>query len=251
MTADGGTGMSGLLCGTAAMLVLAALSSAPPAAAAASYEVFAPPSAQLVLTRTMLRPLPDGKAVTTRRSYQVRIVPVGSGYRVEGSLLAVNVDAPPSLAALAEIERHRPDEGMFPVMLDAHGIIVASGAVQAGGALEQAAAIAASRIGNSQLAVRDEISAQSFITQLRARAPRSQWPDDIFHPVPGRRTEQRVISLPGGGEGKVTIEIAASGQANDAQLASLERVITTDLAGERRVTRETWELTRYEAVAER
>ena len=84
--------------------------------------------------------------------------------------------------------------------------------------------------------------AEAFIEQLPSRAPRSAWPADVFHPAPGRRSESRAVPLPGGVPGQVTIEIEAQGPDQDGQLASLSRVVTTDLAGDVRVTREQWRL---------
>jgi hypothetical protein len=205
-------------------------------------DAFEPPQAQLLLTRTLHRPLPDGKAVITRRSYAVRIVRVLAGYRVDGTLVEAHVDAPPSLAALAELERRRPDQGFFPIMLDEKGMIVGGGSPLAEGSLEQAAMIAAEAIGSSGLLAIDMLQAQAFVRQLAKRAPRSQWPADVFHPVPGKRSETRSIALPGGEEGHVLIEILTQGANPDGQIAQLDRVVTTDLAGDTRVTREQWAL---------
>jgi len=249
MSAGRGTGRSGWLHGTAAMLVLAALAGATPLAAAPGG--FAPPRSHLLLTRTLHRPLPDGKAVVTRRSYEVQILRDGEGYRVEGRLVEAAVDAPPSLAALAEIERARPDNGMFPILLDAGGMIVGGGAVQSDGSLDRAAAIAVERIGGSGLPALDMLQAQSFVTQLRSRSARSQWPADIFHPAPGKRSESRAVPMPGGSQGQVTIEIEARGAGAGGLIAALERIVTTDLAGDHRVTREQWQLSRAPTADQR
>ncbi len=250
MSAASGKVRSARLRGTAAVLVMAALSGASPAPAAAP-EPFAPPHARLLLTRTLHRPLPDGNAVTTRRTYEVRIVRDGAGFRVDGSLVATAVDAPPALAALAEIERRRPDNGMFPILLDAGGMVVGGGQVLADGSFARAATVAAGLIGSSGLPAIDMLQAQAFVAQLRSRSPRSQWPADVFHPNPGRRSESRTIPMAGGGEGKVTIDIVASGAAPGGQLAALERVVTSDLGGDRRVTREQWQLSRVQGSVER
>ena len=238
------------LCGSSAMLVMAALA-VPGAGAASPPAAFAPPQAQLLLTRTLHRPLPDGKAVVTRRSYAVRIIRDGAGYRVEGNLVEAIADAPPSLAALAEIERLRPDNGMFPILLDARGMIVGGGMVQPDGSLDRAAVIAAETIGGSGLPALDMLQAQAFVKQLRSRAARSQWPADIFHPAPGKRSETRNIALPGGGEGHVTVEIMAQGASKGGQLALLDRVVTTELAGDTRITREQWQLSQAPRGTER
>jgi hypothetical protein len=198
----------------------------------------------LLLTRTLYRPLPDGKAIVTRRSYSVRIVPDGAGFRVEGELVQATVDAPPTLGALAEIERRRPDSGMFPILLDAQGQIRGGGNVLSDGALGRAAKIAAESIGVSGLPAIDMLQAQAFVRHLASRNPRSQWPADVFNPAAGKRDETRVIALPGGEEGHVTIEIASQGANQTGRVALLERVVTTNLDGDTRVTREQWQLSR-------
>lgn len=243
MMARGGRSRAVRLGGTAAILVLTALAGPAPAGVAGP-GAFAPPRSQLLLTRTLHRPLPDGKAVVTRRSYEVRILRDGEGYRVEGRLVEAAVDAPPSLAALAEIERARPDSGLFPILLDAQGMIVGGGSVQPDGSLDRAAAIAVQRIGGSGLPALDMLQAQSFVNQLRSRTARSQWPADIFHPAPGKRVEARAVPMPGGGQGHVTIEIEAHGAGAGGLIATLDRVVTSELAGDRRITREQWQLSR-------
>lgn len=229
---------------SASVILASAALSAPEVGSASDGAVFAPPQAQLLLTRILHRPLPGGKAIVTRRSYTVRIVRDGAGYRVDGTLVEARVDAPPALAALAEIERQRPDIGLFPILLDASGMIIGGGGPLSEGSLDRAAAIAVEAIGSSGLPAIDMLQAQAFVRQLPGRAPRSQWPADIFHPVPGKRSESRQIALPGGNQGNVTIEIETQGPAQGGQLASLERVVTTDLAGDTRMTREQWQLVR-------
>jgi hypothetical protein len=229
--------------GTSAMLVMAGFAVPVPGAASSPAD-FTPPEAQLLLTRTLHRPLPGGQAIITTRHYAVRIVRVGTGYRVEGSLIDAKAEAPPLVAGIAELERKRVDEGLFPIMLDENGLIAGSGALRSDGSLDRGAMIATQTLSGSDLPVRDRMEAQAFVDQLRGRAARSQWPSDIFRPQPGKRSESRVIQLPGGDEGSVTIEIVGRGPGQDGQLAELDRVVTTDLAGDKRVTREHWQLRR-------
>ena len=238
------------LSGTTAMLVMAAWT-VPEAGSASVPDGFAPPATQLLLTRTLHRPLPGGKAIVTRRSYAVRFIREGAGYRVEGQLVSAQVDAPPALAALAEIERTRPDNGLFPIQLDDQGRIVGGGSLLDTGALDRAAVVAAEAIGGSGLPALDMLQAQAFVKQLRNRAPRTQWPTDVFHPATGKRSETRVVPLPGGEQGNVTIEIEGRGRGQGGQLALLDRVVTTDLAGDTRVTREQWQLSREHREAGR
>ena len=250
MTLRVGNKRIGWRIGTAVLLAIAAQAS-PGLAGSLQTSAYSPPHAPLLLVRTLYRPLPDGKAIITRRSYLVRIVPDGAGYRVDGELVQATVDAPPVLAALAEIERRRPDVGLFPVRLDAQGQILGGGHVLSDGALGRAAAIAAEAIGGSGLPAIDMLQAQAFVKHLSSRSPRSQWPADVFNPAPGKRDEARVIALPGGSEGRVTIEIASQGANHSGQLALLERVVTTDLGGDTRVTREQWQLSKPPSDASR
>ena len=236
--------------GTAALL-LAATQGGPVLAATPQPAIYSPPHSPLLLTRTLYRPLPDGKAIITRRTYSVRIMPDGTGYRVEGELVQATVEAPPKLSALAELERQRPDAGMFPILLDAQGQILGGGNVRSDGALGRAAVIAAEAIGGSGLPAIDMLQAQAFVRQLSSRSPRSQWPADVFNPAPRKRDEARVIALPGGNEGRVTIEIASQGANHAGQVALLERVVTTDLAGDTRMTREQWQLSKAPSDASR
>jgi hypothetical protein len=215
-----------------------------PVAGQSPFSNFSPPASSLVLTRTIVRPLPDGKTITTRRDYEVRITRAGDGFRVDGALIDVAVDAPPSLLALAEIERRRPDTGLFPILLDASGMIAAPSGPQQSGLVSQAASLLTERIGSSGLPALDMLQAQAFVARLRAGTARSQWPDDVFHPAPGKRSEARKLALPGGGEGQVLIEIAGERAGPEGQIASVDRTVTTELAGDRRVTLERWRISR-------
>ncbi len=241
------TGRSVWRSGTAAMLALAAIAGHAPAAAQPLAGEFSPPTTSLLLSRTLVRALPDGKTITTRRDYEVRITRDGDGFRVDGALVNVAVDAPPSLMVLAELERRRPDTGMFPIRLDSRGIIVGSAERVPSTAVNQAVTHVSERIGASGLAAIDMLQAQAFIARLRNTAARSNWPNDVFRPAPGKRSEMRKLALPGGEAGEVTIEIESHGPGPAGQIAAMERIVTTNLAGDQRMTRERWRISRTPA----
>ena len=230
--------------GAAVALALAAMAGGAPAEAQ-SAQPFSPPQSGLLLSRTLVRSLPDGKTITTRRSYEVRFTRVGAGFRVDGELLDVSVDAPPSLLALADLERRRPDNGLFPIQLDASGMIASAREPLASPAIDRAAALVSQRIGGSGLAALDMAQAQAFVARLRSGAARNQWPDDVFRPAIGKRSEARKIVLPGGDEGQVVIEIEGQGAGPGGQVAAVDRVVTTELAGDQRTTRERWQISRF------
>ena len=91
--------------------------------AVAPPDAFAPPSTPLILTRTLYRDLPGGGKIVVTRQYAVHFSADGDGYRLDGQLLDTAVQVPERLSALAEVERRRPDSGLFPAYLDRQGLI--------------------------------------------------------------------------------------------------------------------------------
>lgn len=224
---------------------------APVSAAQDTPARFDAPQTEMLLTRVLSRTLPDGNMIVARRSYAVKFEREGGGFRVNGRLIDVNVDAPPSLRQLAELERLRPDKGMFPIRLDSDGMIVEDDPPEHDEAVERAATVAAARIGTSGLSAIDSLQAQAFIRQMRSRPPGSRWPADLFRPVANRKSETRSVPLPGGMSGQVVIEIDAQSSASTGLLASFDRTVTTDLQGDKRVTHERWTLSHAVANSER
>jgi hypothetical protein len=226
------------LAGAAALLPLAAaaLAETPP-----NQTAFTPPSTPMLLTRTLRRALPDGKAVVTRRSYRVRFVREGAGFRLDGALVDVRVEALPGLEPLAQLERQRPDTGLFPMRLDARGMLLPTTEPAPSEAEHKALNVATGYVAALNLASADSAQAQRFVAQFQTRAYRTAWPQDLFHPVPGTRREQQTIPLPDGVEGTVTTEVAvttgAAGLLND-----FKRVVTTRLGNDTRVAQEEWTL---------
>jgi hypothetical protein len=220
-----------------ALLPLAAASAAPSAAS----ERFSAPRGPLVLTRTLRRPLAGGAEIVSTRSYEIRIVADGDGYVVEGKLVNSEVTAPPSLAALAALERTRPDSGPFPFRLDRDGMI-ASAAVPNDRSAEAAAAAAGrSAIASSALAEADRREAQAVIDQLTSRsgATGARWPSDLFHPAPGLRSQTSRFDLGDGRTGSVTTTIEARRGASGN---SIERTVVTETGDAQRATHETYTL---------
>lgn len=232
-----------LLAGAAAMLPLALLSSQAVGAEPAK-RGFAPPRTSFILTRELRRPLPDGKEVVTRRSYEISILPDGTGYRVEGTLVGTEVEAPPALRALAEIERRRQDAGLFPMQLDAQGQIVAVDTVPDRTAAGQATETVGVWLAKAGLSGPDREVAQSFLNQLKGglAGGRTLWPRDLFHPAAGERSETSDFQLPDGDKGSVTVATAASARPDNGLLDRVERTVVTRMGDSERTTREIWQL---------
>lgn len=238
-----GTLRTVLLASAAAILPFAALSLAPAEAAASAVSPFVPSSEPMVLTRTLRRPLPGGITIATSRSYKIRFVPEGAGFRIDGELIGVSIEAPKQFEALMAMERSRPDTGMFPMRIDAQGRFVSAGqrdqqsfAKEAG---KQAQALVPASLPESE--VRD---ADRFIGQVTANPIQTAWPKDLFRPVPGKHSNTNVMPLPGGKTGEVSIEIDAEVEEGSGLLSRLQRSVITHLGDSTRVTEETWTLAR-------
>lgn len=227
------------IAGAAAILPIAAICAAevPP-----TDHAFTPPSTPLMLTRTLRHMLHDGKAVVTRRSYRVQFAEDEGGFRLDGSLAEVTVEAPPGLETFAELERRRPDTGLFPIRLDAAGMILPSPDPAPSAQQRQALGAAAAGIARMNLTPADAEQARGFVSQLQVRPYRTSWPQDLFRPAPGPRREQRRIPLDGDAGGQVTTETEVSTDPASGLLAALTRTVTTDLGGDRRVVVEEWRL---------
>lgn len=196
----------------------------------------------MLLVRTLRRPLPGGAEVKTERCYEIRFVPDGDGYRVEGILVKVDVHAPPALQALADLERGRADTNMFPMRLDAHGRLVSGGDPVDAAALDQARQTTAEGIAKIDLRGFDAGQAQSFIDQFAKRPGHTPWPEDLFRPVPGKHQQSRAIPLPNGARGQVSVTINANASGPSGLLTSLARTVVSDLGGNSRITEEIWTL---------
>ena len=231
-----------LLASVATMLPMAGPAAEPLAAANAPGGRFIPPQTPLVLSRTVIRELIDGKQIIARRRYAVRFSPDGAGFRLDGELIDVSVDAPPILARLAELERTRPDRGLFPIRLDARGIIASedSGqrvddATRAKVGKEANALIASSSAPES--VKREEMG---HVASMLASHQPSIWPSDLFIARPGERHAHRVIGLPGGSEGEIDVVLRVEGLQSCGLPQQVERVVTTVTGGTRQVSREVW-----------
>lgn len=237
--------LSLLLAGVAALLPsqLSPLMAEPnPATVAPAFD---PPATPLVLTRTLWRSLRDGQEIMVRRSYEVRFVRNAEGFRLDGQLIDTAVDAPPALALLAEIERTRPDQGMFPMQLDTRGQIVAPpGRVSAGvshrAALDQARTILASAAMDGEARRQGEQLAR---TVLESAVGAASWPSDLFSPQARSRFETRSLTLDGGQQAEIEVSVDVQLPGDGALPGTVERRVATRIEGSSRLSREVWTLT--------
>lgn len=230
-----------LLLASAAALIPAAIGMAEAAATVQPADAaFMPPAAPMIMTRTLVRNLADGKQVIVTRRFAIRFTPEAGGYRLDGEQISAEVEAPPSLASLADIERKRVERGIFPARLDSQGMLRPSGAVAdptarhaavfQGGAILSSAPMPAG-------AKRDRIA---MLGQVASAGSATAWPPFLFNPGPHDRVERRKLTLASGAEGEVEVRISVQGLMACGLPLAVERTVTTRLAGTSRVSRELW-----------
>lgn len=233
------------LAGAAAILPATMLPALPARVEAAEPSAFAPPAGPMMLTRVLRRPLPGGIEVVTIRSYEITIRADGEGYLIDGKLVDVRTEVPAAYEALARLERERPDVGLFPIRLDARGRMLPGQELSSPPVPAAAVGnLALKRIDNLGLASQDAGDARDFVRAVSANPARTAWPEDLFRPAPGARSDTRAVPLPNGETGQVAVRIDASADRRDGLLDSFRRVVTTNLGGAERVTQETWTLER-------
>jgi hypothetical protein len=231
-----------LLAGAALMLTALAPLELAQADVSRSQARFAPPIEQLMLSRTVIRELSDGKQIKVTRRYAVHFAAIESGFLLDGKLVDVSVDVPPLLGGLADIERKRDETGMFPVRIDSSGTILGgqpSGQVDSSLRDEMTAQASVVLAGtgmpkeNLQLGTR-------FVSQTLQAPPRSSWPVDLLRVLPGEHRQSRVVSLASGGEGRIEVVTRVDALLPCGLPRTIERTVVTVLAGSRRVSREIW-----------
>lgn len=229
-----------LLAGMAALMPLTMAGARQSEIHGATARHFAMPEIPLLLTRTVQRTLRDGGEIVIRRSYALRFSRLGKGFRVDGELVESTFSAPPKFGLLAQIERSRKDEGLFPILLDEAGRIVGGRAPQDPKAHEAGQRAALDALARMRLSGEIRREAEGFIRSISRSGGPAPWPADLFHPDAADRTERRHIALPGGDEGEVTVSFEAEGICAGSVPASVERTVVTEFAGTREVSRESW-----------
>ena len=223
--------------------LLALGAGAGPAAAGPALKTaaFAPPSGRpLILARTVVRELPGGAAIVATRRYRISFRPVADGWAVDGALVSSVIDVPPALAAIAAIERARPDDGMFPILLDYSGRIVAEPTAGLGREVVAGAVGAASHVVGPA-------PATGFFAQIGAAAAAPEagltsWPEALFLPGGMSGTTEQAFALPDGSVGSVRVSLECAPAPGMATMGRAARTVVTLAAGARRVAREEWTL---------
>lgn len=203
------------------------------------------PTRPMLLKRRVERDLRDGARLVVTREWQAVFTPQGRGISVTGEQTSVSVEAPALLAPLAEIEESRSTDGMFPIMLDQTGMIMATG-----DAIEQQDLNAAISKARSMIrATSSDTASQSrrlaFLSQLQQAGSDvlEQMPKDLFFPAGNPVKNLRPLELPGGMTGEFEFSYIAEAAPDAPWLAQAERQIVTRIGKDERRSKELWTLT--------
>lgn len=216
-----------------------------PAALLAALPALRLPAGAMRLERELVRSLGDGQAVTVRRSWDIGFAQQARGIVVSGAQVAVAVDAPENLAALARIEEQRDTAAMFPIMLSDNGRILAGGKGEAPADDLAAAMRAAERMiaARPQSETRrDDI--RRYLAELH-RAGSGLFetlPADLFYPSGEAVEKVESVALPDGLTGEFALSWRARAVPDAGWLAEGERAITTRIEGLERRSQEVWRL---------
>ena len=231
------------VCGAGAMLGmnLVGLSLSTSAQANTSLLV---PGVRMSLSRMVERELKDANKLVVSRSWDIRFSPSGQGFAVTGQQTSVAVDVPERLASIAEIERSRSTDQMFPIMLSDAGIIVAVGedfsSADVSDAIDEAEGIL--RIGDMPT---DRAGATHAMLMEIAQASTRMievLPADLFFPRQPLFEARRPLSVAGNGSGEFLLRYETRADPQTGLLQRAERQITTILGAQRRHSREIWTL---------
>ncbi|TNE33923.1 MAG: hypothetical protein EP350_02990 [Alphaproteobacteria bacterium] len=200
------------------------------------------PDSTMILSRRIERPLSDGQMIVMTRSWEVRFARSGQGIAVEGRQIQVDVDAPAKLSELAQIERNRSTDGLFPILLSSDGEIVGAGMINEESEISRAAEVAAKLIEQSSKSDQEKRTALYYLNALQAAGSSvvEALPADLFYPVPGEKRDLRKISLPDGHVGEIELIRTSQLAPGHEWMGSSQRKVVTKVAGTSQESLETW-----------
>ena len=212
-----------------------------PAAAAQRLEL---PQGPMRLTRRLERGMSQGAKVVVTRDWSVQFTPQRSGIAISGKQTSVNVEAPESVAAFAELEERRSTSGMFPFLLSENGLIIRTGDYVEGSDEAQAIQMAQDKIQGSELSheSRESILIALGALQSSFASLLEQMPADLFFPTSKPVNRVQAIDLQNGVTGEFELTYAALSSEQGAWLKHAERQVITRIGSDERRSREVWSM---------
>jgi len=207
---------------------------------------FAPPHAPMLFKSRIRHDLGDNVALITQRTFEVRFIPVSEGYRLEGTQVAAEIDAPEDLAPLAEIWRKTPLTTLFPFSVDENGLVIPNSGPNPAAVPDLSEAIDVAldmlRKGGSSETVVDD--AHSFFLWLQKAANEigSDIPRDLMVPPAKLQQASKLIELPGGTSGTIEISFLGTTWPDTGVMREAERHIVTRVEGTSQRSSDNWSL---------
>jgi hypothetical protein len=203
------------------------------------------PDTSLRLERVLEREVGGDAMVRVRRSWEVFFERLGRGITVTGRQTGAEVNAPPNLAALAQIERQRDTSAMFPLLLGEDGMILPTpGRLEDEDSVTAAVRTAESMIAEQPVSRAERERHRFYLAQVHAAGNNllDTFPPDLFFPlgIPVERSE--AVALPDGLLGRFTLSYHARPQGDAPWLAHAERRVRSEVGGLVRSAGEVWRL---------
>ncbi|WP_370182590.1 hypothetical protein [Alteriqipengyuania sp.] len=227
---------------------IGALALVPGLASAAQGQARPVPEGAFRLERVLTRGLADGKSIVVTRHWGVAFEKTGPGaLRITGKQTFAHVDAPASLQAISRIEARRDESDLFPLDLDAQGLIVVADrqgpvAPLPDSVLAEAISYAKARSAGENVTA----SSRQFLADLSQRG--LDWmtglPRDLFYPAPRDRRAEREIVLADGMAGTVAMREHVQADTASGLMTRYYREATTKTETMSRTGSETWSLAR-------
>ena len=193
------------------------------------------------LARRVERGLHDGKTIVIEREWLVDFDVREAGIVITGEQVSVAVDAPPKIARLAALEEQRDTSSMFPISLTPGGEILGGGDVSD---REHMAATMKAALEMIEQAGLDPEDHRANIAAIQAASGQllDTMPRDLFFPKAMSWENRRSMELPGGMLGDIAVRYEAERCPGKPWLQRAERVVTTTISGNSRLSREIWTL---------
>jgi hypothetical protein len=198
-------------------------------------------------SRRLERDLVGGAKLVVSRDWRIQFASQGQGIGITGVQLHAEVDAPETLASLAEIERSRSTADMWPMLLSGDGRIMSAGLGTREEDLAAAAREAERMIAQRPMPASQREAQRQYLSEL-ARAGSSlldTLPDDLFFPSGEPVRSSRVVALPGGLTGRFEVAYLGTRDALGGCLERAERQVVTRIGDTERRASETWTLSKF------
>ncbi len=223
----------------------AALAGVTLSASAAAQCRIALPQQTMRLRRELERELHDRSVIRVEREWTIEFHRKRAGIVVSGHQLSARVVAPEALEPLAQIERQRSTQRVFPITLDAAGQMMDAGPLVLRSDIALAAQVAGKIWSGLEASAPNPLEPLRQVPhgpQLSQRSLSDHLPADLFYPADRAERTTRTVDLPNGESGQIELSIRARSQAQQPWLRQWERRITTSIGGSRRHSSETWSL---------